>query len=416
MSAWLGPVLLRASARYSLGHPWQFGLSIVGIALGIAVVISITQAGASAKRAFELSSQAVTGATTHQLVAGTSGFDETIYREVRAGLAPIPAAPIIEGHVSIPEIPGRAFTLLGVDPLSEGPFRAFLRQAGANIDLRAVLSVPGSVIVSSQLIDGLGLRLGDGLGLSAAGRPRRAVIAGIIEPADTLAAETQADLIIADISTAQELLDRVGRLDRIDLIAAPGEEQKLQQVFASLAGGLRLVSADHRFSVTGDMTRAFNLNLVMLSLLALAVGMFLIYNTVSFSVVQRRALIGNLRALGVTRRQVFTLVLVEAAVLGTRLARCWEWRLGVVLSTQLIKLVSQTINDLYFVLNVREIGLAPHTLFKGSVARDRRFDRGRRGARGRGDHRRPESRSFCARWSNRRSDVWHPGPHRLAPC
>ena len=65
------------------------------------------------------------------------------------------------------------------------------------------------------------------------------------------------------------------------------------------------------------MTRAFRLNLEALSLLALLVGSFLIYNTMTFSVVQRRPLIGRLRTLGVTRREIFRRVLGEAALLAT---------------------------------------------------------------------------------------------------
>ena len=367
MRRWFRSVLLRSSARYSIAHPWQFGLSILGIALGVAVVISITQAGESAKRAFELSSRAITGSATHQLIASSNGFDEVIYRKVRAALPGTAVAPIIEGHVVIPQLEGRAFTLLGVDPLSERPFRAFLsqQQPDTRIDLAALMSEPASVIISSILADTLGLQMKDRLDLQVAGRSRQALVAGIVIPTDALAAKTQSDLIIADISTAQELLHRVGRLDRIDLIVAKEREPALQELMASLASGTRLISADHRFSVTGDMTRAFNLNLVMLSLLALAVGMFLIYNTVSFSVVQRRALIGNLRALGVTRGQIFTLILVEAAGLGI-LGSILGVGMGVVLSTQLIKLVSQTINDLYFVVNIRNVGIDPATLVKGA--------------------------------------------------
>ena len=74
MRRWLGSFLLRSSARFSIAHPWQFGLSILGIALGVAVVISITQAAESAKRAFELSSRAITGSATHQLIASSIGF------------------------------------------------------------------------------------------------------------------------------------------------------------------------------------------------------------------------------------------------------------------------------------------------------------------------------------------------------
>ena len=104
------------------------------------------------------------------------------------------------------------------------------------------------------------------------------------------------------------------------------------------------------------MTRAFRLNLTALSLLALLCGAFLIYNTMTFSVVQRRPLLGMLRALGVTRAQVFTLVLAEAAVgpVGTAAG----FALGVALGRGLVRLVTQTINDLYFVLSVRELALA----------------------------------------------------------
>ena len=104
MRRWLGSILLRSSARYSIAHPWQFGLSILGIALGVAVVVSITQAAESAKRAFELSSRAITGSATHQLVASSMGFDEVIYRDVRAALPGTAVAPIVEGFVSISQL------------------------------------------------------------------------------------------------------------------------------------------------------------------------------------------------------------------------------------------------------------------------------------------------------------------------
>ena len=48
------------------------------------------------------------------------------------------------------------------------------------------------------------------------------------------------------------------------------------------------------------MTRAFRLNLQALSLLGLLCGAFLIYNTMTFAVVQRRQLMATLRALGTT--------------------------------------------------------------------------------------------------------------------
>ena len=112
------------------------------------------------------------------------------------------------------------------------------------------------------------------------------------------------------------------------------------------------------------MTAAFELNLTALSLLALVVGMFLIYNTITFSVVQRRGLIGTLRCLGVTRRQIFALVLGEALLVGL-IGAAAGLVLGVLLGRGLVGLVTQTINDLYFIVTVRGIALSAGPLIKG---------------------------------------------------
>jgi hypothetical protein len=46
-------LLIKSSIRYFFRHPWQFGLSILGIVLGVAVVVSVDLANQSAGRAFE---------------------------------------------------------------------------------------------------------------------------------------------------------------------------------------------------------------------------------------------------------------------------------------------------------------------------------------------------------------------------
>jgi putative ABC transport system permease protein len=114
------------------------------------------------------------------------------------------------------------------------------------------------------------------------------------------------------------------------------------------------------------MSAAFELNLTALSLLALVVGMFLIYNTVTFSVVQRRKLFGILRCLGVTGRQLFTLILAEAAVLSL-IGAVIGLGVGVILGKGMVRLVSQTINDFYFVVNVQDISIPPLSLVKGLI-------------------------------------------------
>ena len=97
------------------------------------------------------------------------------------------------------------------------------------------------------------------------------------------------------------------------------------------------------------------------------VGLFLIYNTMTFSVVQRRGLFGTLRCLGVTRREIFAMVLAEAALVGVlgvgaghRPGDC-SW------GRSTVGMVSQTINDLYFTTTVRETGVPVESLVKGAL-------------------------------------------------
>ena len=370
-------VLWRASLRYLLRHPWQMGLSFVGVALGVAVVVAIDLANASAQRAFLLSTDSVVGRATHQIVGGSRGIPEDIFRAVRIEAGVRLAAPVVEGDVAAPDYPGRTFRVLGVDPFAEAPFRPYL--AGLNsrgqAALVSFLTRPATAIMSYGTGRELGLGLAgdpatqgqaDQLTVRAGGVRQRLSIIALLEPADALSRRALDSLLVTDIATAQELLGLTGRLSRIDLImpAGPLGQAELAKIRAVLPPGAEVRSAAARSQSVAQMTRAFSLNLSALSLLALIVGMFLIYNTMTFSVVQRRGLIGALRVVGVTRREIFSLIVAEAALLGL-LGTAAGLLLGVALAQGLVRLVTQTITDLYFVVSVRELTISGLGLLKG---------------------------------------------------
>ena len=127
-----------------------------------------------------------------------------------------------------------------------------------------------------------------------------------------------------------------------------------------------LVRSDSRTETAEQMTRAFRINLQALSLLALLCGAFLIYNTMTFAVVQRRPLVATLRALGATRRQILWSILREAALIGTVGVALGELA-GFALGRGLVQQVSRTINDLYFVVTVRQVSIEMGTLAKGAL-------------------------------------------------
>lgn len=360
------PLLYRSSRRYLLRHPWQIGLSTLGVAMAVAVVVGIDLANASATRAFRLSVEGVAGRATHEIAGGPQGVDEELYARLRVeGWRR--SAPVVEGHVSTPLLPGRALRLFGVDPFAEALFRTFTRSLAEGErtgDLGAFLTRPGAVIASTGLADELGLAVGDAFPVRFGGRRHELVLVGLAEPEDELARQSSRDLLVADVASAQEVLGRVGRLSRVDLILdGPDDAARLRQ---ALPPGVELSTKEARAGTLDDMTRAFRLNLQALSLLALLVGAFLIYNAMTFSVVQRRTLIGTLRALGVTRREVFGLVLAEAALVGVA-GSAAGLALGFALAQGLLGLVVRTINDLYFVLSVEEVGLPLGGWLKGAL-------------------------------------------------
>lgn len=361
-------ILWRSSGRYLQRHPWLIGLSILGVALGVAVVVSIDLANTSARQGFALSTEAVTGKATHTVVGTGMGIPDQVYHTLRVEQGLRESAPVVEGYARTPLEKGRTFSVLGIDPLAEAPFRAYTGGVGSGLDLGRFMTESGTALLSETTADAFGLVLGDTIPIIINGVEKGLVLVGVMWPEDEHSARAMADLIIVDISTAQEVFDMPGQLSRIDLLKPGGVEEDawMAPIEGALPEGVGLVRSSARTETVDQMTRAFNLNLTALSLLALVVGMFLIYNTMTFSVVQRRDGIGRLRALGVTRREVFQLILAEAlfiGVVGTGVGLL----LGIVLGQGLTRLITRTINDLYFVLQVRDLHLAPLTLFKGVV-------------------------------------------------
>lgn len=359
-------LLWRIGWRTLARHPWQTALMVIGVMLGVAVVVSIDVANESASRAFELSVEAVAGRATHEIAGGPQGLDEAVYANLRAEGPLREAAPVVTDMVSSPQLGDRPYTLLGIDPFAEAPFRSYLGgEQGAPIGLiTAFLTRPGAILISSDVASRYGLAEGDRITLAFGGREREAVIAGLLEPADSLSRRTLDGLILADVATAQELTGRLGRLDRIDLILPEDDATYEARIAALLPEGIRLRPVEARSGTLEQMTAAFQLNLTALSLLALVVGMFLIANTMTFSVVQRRALFGTLRALGVTRREVFLMVMGEALAVGI-LGAALGAALGVALGQGAVRLVARTINDLFFALSVQGVQIPPASLAKG---------------------------------------------------
>jgi len=112
------------------------------------------------------------------------------------------------------------------------------------------------------------------------------------------------------------------------------------------------------------MLAAFRWNLRILSYVALVVGSFLIYNTISVSVVRRRAEIGIVRALGATRGAVMAAFLSEAACFGVA-GGVLGLFLGRIMASGAVKLLGATVDALYVSSRPAPIALTPPMIALG---------------------------------------------------
>lgn len=365
------PIILRLAGRYISRRLLQSVLFVLGVALGVAVVIAIGIANGSASRAFSLSTETVTGRATHQILGGAGGLPTETYERIRLDLGIRDSAPIVEEYVTGVDVGDQPLLLLGVDPFAEPPFRSYLTTVNVGGDeqnafeaLNNFIAQPNTILISETLAARYDIQPGDAITLRPKGRDTQVTVVGVIAANDDSSAQALDSLILTDIATAQELVGQSGSLSRIDMILP--EDYDLSAIQALLPPGAFITTPTEQNGALEQMTAAFELNLEALSLLALVVGLFLIYNTVTFSVVQRRPIIGILRALGGTRRQVFSLILSEALLLSI-VGIALGLGLGIIFGRAAVSLVAQTISDLYFSVNVQRVTVEPFTLVKGAA-------------------------------------------------
>jgi putative ABC transport system permease protein len=303
-------LLLLASARFYRRHPWQLVLAIAGIALGVAVFVGIQLANDSARRAFELSSDALRGQTTHRLLPLAATLPEAAYRELKRDRRYLASAPVVEAPIILRLDNGRGIELVleGIDLIEEIAVRGRAEIAGDGNAAMRLLAEPGAVLLPAPVAERFGLGPGDLLTLESGTRASRVEMIGTTP----LRGDGSARLV-ADVAAAQEFTGLTGALSRIDLSLDPDAAAALA---ATPPAGTVLVPAAAEDAALRELTRAFNTNLTALGLLALVVGMFLIYSTVSFNIIQRWRAIVVLRALGLDRRELMAKLLGEALLIG----------------------------------------------------------------------------------------------------
>src|SRR4030066_1966358 len=297
-------------------HKGRTLLSIIGIALGVGVFVSVQLAIYTAIESFNASVDHVSGKANFQITSFGRGFSEEVYLKVKKVPGVKAATPVIQYVSKMDEPIGEPLYLLGIDVFSDRPFREYQFYETGDEDL-LFLKNPHSIALTEKLANRHGFKKGGEITLIVGSKKVTFTITHLLKmegPAKSL----EGNFGLMDIASAQEALEKVGLIDRIDLIIEKSVpfDQVQKELKGVIPPGIELRPSDTRSGQIEKMVSAFHLNLTALSFISIVVGMFLIYNAISISVIQRRREIGILRSLGLTRSQVLGLFMAEAAWIG----------------------------------------------------------------------------------------------------
>lgn len=325
--------------------PLRALVTLVAVALGVAIGLAIDLANATAIASFASSVDVVASRVNLQVLGVGRGFDERAIVAISRLPGVESASPAIEESLTLGARPGRPFAgevlrVLGLDLLRPLPGDA--TPSGA-ADPATVVFGRGAFVAAAAAAR-RGWRTGSTIRGLAGDREVALRVAGIV-PRGTPGIETS--VVFVDIVTAQELFGKVGLLDRIDLVVDPARLAAVERTIVPLLPpGTRAIAPQTRTGEIARMLQSFRLNLEALAYVALLVGMYLIYNTVAISVVQRRPEIGTVRALGATRGAVFATFLAEGALVGAAGALL-GLALGAGLASFAVTAVARTVATLY---------------------------------------------------------------------
>ncbi len=310
-------------------HKLRFALTLSGIALGVAVFFAVRTANTTLVGSLATTVEKLAGQATLQVSAGEATFPLDVIRTVRSTPGVKLAEPVMERVVQTALPDATNLLVLGMDTSSnlklyEGEFD----QAGLEIsNPLAFTERPDSIAISRPFAERYGLKDGD-----------------------RLPVYTQRGL-----SAAQLAFDKKDRIDRIDIMTDPGiGVQKVEQdLRGRLPAGLEVAPPDRRGLGLEKAVSAMRLGLFIMSLLALMVGVFIIFNSLSVSVNQRWKEIGVLRAIGVEGSHIQQMFLIEALLMGL-VGSALGVGIGFIMARGATRIMSAVVTSMYGLVSTPE--------------------------------------------------------------
>src|SRR5438132_1847935 len=300
--------MLRLLILFNSNRPrGRLALSVAGIALGVALGYAVHLVNRAAVEDVAAAVRSVAGEADIEVRGGRAGFAESLYPTVAKLPGVSLVSPLLELDVGVAGKEG-TLRVIGVDIL-----RAAVLQPALVMEERYELVSPDKAFLSAGAAAAQGLAKGDVLRLVVGSRTVELEVAGVL-PGSAL--RGQAALV--DIATAQWRFGRLGELNRLDVRLAPGRDRgaMVRQIQALLPPGVHAAAVESLEQASAYPSRAYRVNLNVLAMVALFTGGFLVFSAQALETARRRGEHALLRVLGLERRGVARLVLLEAAALG----------------------------------------------------------------------------------------------------
>jgi putative ABC transport system permease protein len=346
----------KATLKGLLAHKFRLAATALAIVLGVSFVagtyVLTDTITASFDSLFKQVTQGIDVAVRSEETFG--GFETGEVRD------PMPAALLervkavdgvrvaegnVTGYAQLVGKDGKAVTTGGAPSLGVSFNQDTQFTAGSTVRSGRLPSGPTELAIDAKTAEDTGYQVGDRVKVLFQGPAREFTVAGVIGfgEADNLGG---ARLVGFDLATAQEVMNREGRFDEIDVAAQPGvtPEQLRDRIRAAVDPRYEVLTgeelaADQAAAINDTIGRFLGTALLAFAFVALLVGAFLIFNTFTIIVAQRTRELALLRCLGASRRQVMNSVLVESVIVAL-VASVVGLGLGVLIASGLKALLS----------------------------------------------------------------------------
>jgi putative ABC transport system permease protein len=300
-------------------HRLRVAMTTLGIALGVAVFFAIRTANATLLDSLTMTVERLAGKSTLEISAGETGFPEATLDTVRATPGVKLAEPVIEVIANTAFQDEGSLLILGVDTTGDQQLREyeFDRSQTQIADPLTYLAQPNSILVSRIFADRHGLKIGDHFPAFSAHGKMDFVVEGVFKPTG-LGEVFGGNIAVMDVYSAQVVFGRGHNFDRIDLMNAPSVsvDDLQKRLQARLPAGIEVARPETKGQSLENAVTAMRVGMMITSFIALLVGVYIIFNSFTIAVNQRWKEIGILRAVGVERRNINAMFLIEALVMG----------------------------------------------------------------------------------------------------